>query len=74
MAIHPTRKQIQTLLEHPSSEPVVMVNLLRFRPKADAPDQGMSGADAYRLYGAKMRGIVERHGGRMLWMAASTRS
>jgi uncharacterized protein (DUF1330 family) len=68
MAIYPTREQIQALLDHPSDQPVVMVNLLRFKPKADAPDAGMTGAEAYQLYGAKMRGIVERHGGRFLWM------
>jgi uncharacterized protein (DUF1330 family) len=67
MAIYPTREQIRTLIEHPSDAPIVMVNLLRFKPRADAPDAGMSGADAYALYGDRMRGIVERHGGRILW-------
>jgi uncharacterized protein (DUF1330 family) len=67
MAIYPTREQIQTLLDHPSDAPFVMVNLLRFKQRADAPDAGMSGSEAYALYGDPMRGIVERHGGRILW-------
>lgn len=67
MAIYPTPERIQKLLESPSEEPFVMVNLLRFKARATAPDEGLSGADAYQLYGAKMRGIVERHGGRILW-------
>jgi uncharacterized protein (DUF1330 family) len=68
VAIYPTRDRIQKLLENPSDEPFVMVNLLRFKKEADAPDEGMSGVEAYQLYGSKMRGIVERHGGRFLWM------
>jgi uncharacterized protein (DUF1330 family) len=68
MAIYPTPDRIQKLLENASEEPFVMVNLLRFKPRATAPDEGMSGAEAYMLYGQKMRGIVERHGGRFLWM------
>jgi len=68
MAIYPTPDGLQKLLEHPSDQPFVMVNLLRFKKRATAPDEGLSGMDAYQLYGAKMRGIVERHGGRFLWM------
>jgi len=68
MAIYPTPDRIKKLLDNPSDEPFVMVNLLRFKAKASAPDEGMSGAEAYMLYGQRMRGIVERHGGRFLWM------
>jgi uncharacterized protein (DUF1330 family) len=68
MAIYPSPERIRELLAHPSDEPVVMVNLLRFKPKASAPDEAMSGLEAYRLYASKMRGIVERNGGRFLWM------
>jgi uncharacterized protein (DUF1330 family) len=68
MAIYPTPERIQELLDHPSDEPVVMVNLLRFKPRAGAPDEGKSGLEAYQLYGSKMRDVVERHGGRFLWM------
>lgn len=67
MAIYPTPERLQGLLANPSQEPFVMVNLLRFKAKASAPDEGLSGADAYRLYGEKMRSVVERHGGRILW-------
>ena len=67
MSIYPTPEQFKTLLEGPPDQPVVMVNLLRFKPKADAPDEGLSGAAAYQLYGDQMRKIVESHGGRILW-------
>jgi uncharacterized protein (DUF1330 family) len=68
VAIYPTQAQIQTLLTNPSDQPIVMVNLLRFKPQATAPHEGMSGQAAYMIYGEKMRKIVEAHGGRFLWM------
>jgi len=67
MSIYPTAEQFQTLLAGPPDQPVVMVNLLRFKPQADAPDAGLSGAEAYRRYGDEMRKLVESHGGRILW-------
>jgi uncharacterized protein (DUF1330 family) len=68
MAIYPTPEQIQTLLASPADQPVVMVNLLRFKPRADAPDKGMSGEEAYRRYANEMRTFVESKGGRFLWL------
>jgi uncharacterized protein (DUF1330 family) len=68
IAQYPTPEQIQELLAGPADTPVVMLNLLRFKPRADAPDAGLSGVEAYRLYGEPMRRIVEERGGRFLWM------
>jgi uncharacterized protein (DUF1330 family) len=67
MSIYPTQAQFKTLLAGPPDQPVVMLNLLRFKPRADAPDAGLSGAEAYARYGAEMRKIVESHGGKILW-------
>jgi len=67
MAIYPTAEQIQTLLAGPQDRPVVMVNLLRFKPQADGTDAGMSGEEAYRRYVEDMRKIVEAAGGRIFW-------
>jgi uncharacterized protein (DUF1330 family) len=67
MSIYPTAEQLQTLLGGPPDQPVVMVNLLRFKPRAGAPDEGLSGAEAYQRYGNEMRKIVESHGGRILF-------
>jgi uncharacterized protein (DUF1330 family) len=67
MAIYPTAEQIQTLLAGPQDRPVVMVNLLRFKPRADGVDAGISGEEAYRIYVEEMRKIVEAAGGRFLW-------
>src|ERR1043166_2309088 len=68
MAIYPTPEQIQHLLAGPPDRPVVMVNLLRFKPRADAPDDGVSGEQAYRRYAAPMQAFVESKGGRFLWV------
>jgi len=67
MAIYPNAEQIQTLLAGPQDRPVVMVNLLRFKPRADGTDAGMSGEESYRVYVKEMRKIVEHAGGRIFW-------
>jgi len=67
MTIYPTAEQFKTVLDGPPDRPVVMVNLLRFKERADAPDEGLSGVDAYNRYATDMRRIIESHGGRILW-------
>jgi uncharacterized protein (DUF1330 family) len=68
IAQYPTAEQIQELLAGPADTPVVMVNLLRFKDRAGAPDDGLAGVEAYALYGEPMRRIVEERGGRFVWM------
>jgi uncharacterized protein (DUF1330 family) len=67
MAIYPTSEQIQTLLAGPPDQPIVMVNLLRYKPRADGGDSERSGADAYARYARGMREVVESQGGRFVW-------
>ncbi len=68
MAIYPTSQQIETLMAGPADRPVVMLNLLRFKPRADSPDVGLSGEEAYRRYARSMQAFVESKGGRFLWV------
>lgn len=63
IALYPTKAQIETLLGDPTPGPVVMVNLLRFKPGGEA---------AYRRYASEMRKIVEGRGGRFLWTGRVT--
>ena len=65
--IAPNPEQIQELLQGPADTPVVMVNLLRFKKEADAPDEGVSGQEAYARYGAQMIEWVTSQGGRLIW-------
>jgi uncharacterized protein (DUF1330 family) len=63
ISLYPTQEQIEALLADPSPDPVVMVNLLRFKP---------GGEEAYMRYGAAMRKIVEGRGGRFVWSGRVT--
>ncbi len=68
MAIYPTPEQIQTLLADPDDRPVVMLNLLRFKPQAEGTAEPMSGQASYERYAVAMREVVEGEGGRFLWL------
>jgi uncharacterized protein (DUF1330 family) len=67
IALYPTKEQIEALLSGPADRPVVMLNLLQFKPTATAPDEGMSGEQAYERYANEMTRFVESRGGRILW-------
>jgi hypothetical protein len=67
LAQYPTPEQIRTLFAGAHDGPVVMVNLLRFKAAADAPDEGASGEDAYRRYAEKMVPFVQSKGARVIW-------
>src|SRR4029434_9385284 len=67
IALYPTPDQIQALLSGPADGPVVMVNLLRFKPTADAPGETLSGEESYRRCAEKMVAFVESKGGRVIW-------
>jgi len=51
--IEPTDEQLAALAGLPADEPLVMLNLLRFRTECagDSVGAGMTGEDAYRRYG-----------------------
>lgn len=72
MAIYPTPEQFQRLLADTADGPVVMVNLLRFKPRADAPHESLTGEEAYHLYGEQMVPFVVSKGGRLIWSGRVT--
>lgn len=63
----PEPEQFKKLMEGPEDSPVVMVNLLSFKNKADGGNEGMTGVESYGKYAAKMRKFVESKGGRFIW-------
>ena len=65
-AIRPNKEQFIELVESPDDEPVVMLNLLKFKPTAD--DGESSGASEYAKYGDSVVQMVEDRGGKVLWM------
>lgn len=69
-AVYPTESQFNALLSSDLSGPVCMVNLLRFKERAeytDGRESGLSGQEAYGLYGEQMRPFVESRGGRFIF-------
>jgi len=66
MPIEPTREQIEELAASPSEQPVVMLNLLRFKDRAEGIDQGVSGLEAYERYAEAVAPFLRGVGGRVL--------
>jgi len=66
MPIQPTRTQIEQLAASPSEQPVVMLNLLRFKDRAEGIDEGVSGLEAYQRYARAVVPFLEGVGGRVL--------
>jgi uncharacterized protein (DUF1330 family) len=67
IALYPKPEQIQTLLTGPADQPVVMLNLLRFKERAGDPDAGLTGEAAYQRYVDEMVPFVVSKGGRVIW-------
>jgi uncharacterized protein (DUF1330 family) len=68
--VYPTASRVEELMADDSGHPVVMVNLLKFRPKAVYPDgrpSDLTGRQAYDLYAASMQKVIEENGGRLLF-------
>lgn len=64
--LEPGEGQVAKLSESTDENPVVMVNLLKFREEAGGIDQGMSGAEAYGKYSIAVQPFLEDVGGKVL--------
>lgn len=70
-AVLPTKEQMAGFFENDHGKPISMVNLLKFKDQADYPedhefhDKGMTGAEAYAIYGAAVTELVISLGGKM---------
>lgn len=63
--VEPNPEQVQEFIA--TEGPVCMVNLLKFKEKAEYPDgrdKDLSGEEAYMRYASEMRKLVEASGGR----------
>ena len=70
-AVAPTPEGMQAFLAKDIEGPVSMLNLLKFKEKAeyaDGRETELTGAEAYGLYGRDMSRWVTSHGGRA-WRA-----
>lgn len=69
--VHPSPESVQAFVA--SEGPVCMVNLLKFKERAEYPDgrdPQLSGREAYYRYGMEMKKLVEARGGRFLFAAS----
>jgi uncharacterized protein (DUF1330 family) len=75
-SVNPTSEQIRALAERGPEGAIVMVNLLKYREKADygadraEAKQNLSGLEAYRRYGATALKCVTEAGGGIVWAGA----
>ncbi|MFZ5571105.1 MAG: DUF1330 domain-containing protein [Thermodesulfobacteriota bacterium] len=65
-AVHPTKEQIKALSAAAADEPVVMINLLRF--KKEGPGAEKNGSDLYDRYAENILPILKSIGARVLWV------
>jgi uncharacterized protein (DUF1330 family) len=69
-AVYPTASRVGALMADDSGDPVVMLNLLKFRGTAVYPDgrpTDLTGRQAYDLYAAAMQKVIEKNSGRLLF-------
>jgi uncharacterized protein (DUF1330 family) len=72
--LNPTREQFKLIFDLPLEQPVMMLNLLRFREQAvynpDDPEAGdtVSGAVAYKRYSEEAGPIFMSVGGTQAWI------
>ena len=72
MPTQPTPEQFQALFEKAPPGPLIMLNLLKFKDKAeyaDGRETDISGVEAYAIYGSLMKKRIEADGGRFIFNA-----
>ncbi|MDB3997100.1 DUF1330 domain-containing protein [Gammaproteobacteria bacterium] len=65
-SVHPTKEQMEGFLEGDSEAPIAMINLLKFREKAqyeDGRDTDLTGEQAYAIYMDEVVGHLKKVGG-----------
>jgi len=64
--VTPNEEQMKGFMEDDSDTPIHMVNLLKFKDKAeyeDGRETDLTGAEAYAIYGAEVQGHLAKVGG-----------
>ena len=65
-SVHPTKEQMEGFLEGDTDTPIAMVNLLKFKEKAeyeDGRDCDLTGEEAYAIYGKEVLKHLKKVGG-----------
>ena len=74
--VHFDQKALAAMATGDLDAPVVMLNLLRYRPVAESGHgvDGLSGRDAYGEYGRRFATLHDRFGGEPIWMGRALHS
>jgi uncharacterized protein (DUF1330 family) len=73
--VYPDAEQLAAMQQPGPDGPVVMVNLLKFRPRAqyrDGRETALSGREAYQLYAKAVVKLLEGVGGRVVFSGDAT--
>ena len=73
-AVVPRPEQLQSLAEKKPEGSLYMLNLLKFRERAEYPDgreTDLTGAEAYGIYGAEVIQIIAGFGGEVVFAGAA---
>ena len=74
--VMPNEKQMEEFFEEGHDEPIFMVNLLKFKEKAEYPDKretNLTGREAYAIYGVEVVKHLEKVGGKPIFGSDVTR-
>jgi len=69
-AVTPNEEQLAGFLEGDTETPIKMVNLLKFKDKAeyeDGRETNLSGKEAYKIYADEVLGHLDRVGGKSIF-------
>ena len=75
-SVIPNKDQMDEFLEGDIESPISMVNLLKFKEKAeyeDGRDTNLSGKEAYMIYGIEVQEHLKKIGGEMVFGGEITR-
>lgn len=70
-----SRERIEAMMEDGPDGPIFMVNLLKFKDKAeydDGRDTDLTGREAYNLYGAAVSELIGEYGGEVIFVGDVT--
>jgi uncharacterized protein (DUF1330 family) len=71
-SVYPTEAQIQGFNDPGAERPIYMVNLLKFKNRADYPDgrdTKLTGEQAYAIYAERVARLLTEHGGALTFAA-----
>lgn len=70
MPVEPSQDALKRMAAANADDPVVMLNLLRYREQAEDGHgvDGMTGEAAYRVYGQRFAELNPRFGGEPIWL------